>query len=87
MLTYGAVDIANISAVQMQTGCAIGSRSPNLVSKLSFSIMAGSELSMLDVDAMHAAQLAEWTDGIRVLRDAGMATQDSASYVHVSERA
>lgn len=48
--------------------------------------MAGHELSILNLDAIHAAQLAEWTDGIRVIRDAGrLATQDSASYVHVSK--
>ena len=80
------VDITNITDVRLQIGCAIGSRSPNLVSKFSFSLMAGNELSMLDVDAVHAAQFAEWTDGVRALRsEGGMTTQESASYVHVSE--
>ena len=79
-----SVDVANITEVRMATGCAIGSRSPNLVSKLSFSLMAGNELSMLDLDAVHAAQLAEWTDGVRILREGAMASQDSANYVHVS---
>ena len=48
--------------------------------------MAGNELSLLDVDAVHTAQLAEWTDGVQAMRSqGGMATQESASYVHVSE--
>ena len=49
--------------------------------------MADNELSLLDVDAIHAAQLAEWTDGVRVMKnEGGMVTQDSASYVHVSDQ-
>ena len=80
------VDITNVTDVRLQTGCAIGSRSPNLVSRLSFSLMSGGELSLMDVDAIHAAQLAEWTDGIRVIRgEGGMTTQDSAGCVHVSD--
>jgi hypothetical protein len=48
--------------------------------------MSGGELSLLDLDAIHAAQLAEWTDGIRVLRgDGGMMSGESANYVHVSD--
>lgn len=77
------IDVANISEVRSQTGCAIGSRSPNIVSKLSLSLMAGNELSMLDLDAVHAAQYAEWTDGVRTVREAAMSTQESASYVHI----
>ncbi|KAK4688356.1 hypothetical protein P7C73_g1754, partial [Tremellales sp. Uapishka_1] len=78
------IDISNISSVRLGTGCAIGSRSPNLISKRSFSIMCGEEMSLLDLDAIHAAQLAEWTDGIRVLRgEGGMKSQDSADYVHI----
>jgi len=46
--------------------------------------MSGGELSLLDLDAIHGAQLAEWTDGIRVLRgEGGMSTQETAHYVHV----
>lgn len=57
-----------------------------MISKLSFSLMSGPELSLLDVDAVHTAQLAEWTDGLRVLRgEAGMATKETASYVHVGQ--
>lgn len=79
------VDVSNVTDVRLKTGCAIHSRSPNLVSKLSFSLMSGGELSLLDLDAIHAAQLAEWTDGIRVLRgDGGMMSGESANYVHVS---
>ncbi|KAK8844114.1 hypothetical protein IAR55_006908 [Kwoniella newhampshirensis] len=78
------IEITNITSIRLNTGCAIGSRSPNLVSKLSFSLMAGNELSVLDLDAIHAAQMAEWTDGIRVLKgEGGMASQDSANYVHI----
>ena len=63
----------------------MNTRSPNLISKLSFSLMSGSELSLLDLDAVHAAQLAEWTDGLRVLGlEGGMITKETASYVHVS---
>jgi engulfment/cell motility protein 1 len=79
------VDVSNITDLRLQTSRAIGSRSPNLVSKLSFSLMSGPELSLLDVDAVHAAQLAEWTDGVRALRgEGGMATKDTAGFVHVS---
>jgi engulfment/cell motility protein 1 len=47
--------------------------------------MSGPELSLLDLDAVHAAQLAEWTDGIRVLRgEGGMGTKESAGFIHVS---
>jgi hypothetical protein len=80
------VDVSNVTDVRLKTGCAIHSRSPNLVSKLSFSLMSGGEFSLLDLDAIHAAQLAEWTDGIRVLRgDGGMMSGESANYVHVSD--
>lgn len=79
------VDLANISEVRVQTGCAVGSRSPDTVSKNSFSIMASPELSLLDLDAIHAAQFAEWVDGLRVLKqEVPMSTQESANYMHVS---
>lgn len=48
--------------------------------------MSGPELSLMDVDAVHAAQLAEWTDGLRVLISKGketVVTQESANFVHV----
>ncbi|ORX39155.1 hypothetical protein BD324DRAFT_618673 [Kockovaella imperatae] len=78
------IDIANVTDVRMQTGCAVGSRSPNIISKLSFSLMSGPEYSLLDLDAIHAAQLAEWTDGLRVLRgESGMASRETSEYVHV----
>jgi len=78
------VDISNVTDIRLQTSCAIGSRSPNLTSKLSFSLLSGPELSLMDVDAIHGAQLAEWTDGIQVLRgEAGMRSTESANYVHV----
>jgi hypothetical protein len=71
--------------LRLQTGCPVNTRSPNLISKLSFSIMSGPELSLLDLDAVHAAQLAEWTDGIRVLHgEGGMVSKETGSYVHVS---
>lgn len=48
--------------------------------------MTDSNMSLLDVDAVHAAQLAEWTDGIRVLRgESAMAAEDSVNYAHVSQ--
>lgn len=43
-----------------------------------------SEKSLLDLDAIHAAQLAEWSDGIKVLKDGGMTSQDSANYIQAS---
>jgi engulfment/cell motility protein 1 len=77
--------VSNLTDIRMQTSRAINSRSPNMISKLSFSLMSGSELSLLDADAVHAAQLAEWTDGIRVLRgEVGMSTKETAGFVHVS---
>ncbi|WWC63902.1 uncharacterized protein I303_106507 [Kwoniella dejecticola CBS 10117] len=78
------IEIANINSVRPQTGCAVNSRSPNLVSKLSFSIIGEGESSLLDLDAIHAAQMAEWTDGIRVLRgEGGMSSKESADYIHI----
>ncbi|WVF65412.1 hypothetical protein IAT40_000139 [Kwoniella sp. CBS 6097] len=78
------IDVSSIASIRHSTGCAVNSRSPNLVSKLSFSIMADSEHSLLDLDAIHAAQLAEWTDGIRVLSgEGGMTSVESANYVHI----
>ncbi|WVQ81129.1 hypothetical protein IAT38_003251 [Cryptococcus sp. DSM 104549] len=78
------IDISSIASVRPQTGCAVNSRSPNLVSKLSFSLISRDGSSLLDLDAIHAAQLAEWSDGIKVLRgEGGMESQDSANYVHI----
>ncbi|ORY33129.1 hypothetical protein BCR39DRAFT_521383 [Naematelia encephala] len=78
------IELSNVTDIRSQTGCAVNSRSPNITSKLSFSLMTGSEISLMDVDAIHAAQLAEWTDGLRVLRgEIGMSTQDSANFVHI----
>ena len=46
--------------------------------------MSGPELSLLDLDAVHAAQLAEWTDGIRVIRGEGQGVmKETATYIHV----
>lgn len=46
--------------------------------------MSGTELSLLDLDAIHAAQLAEWTDGIRVIRgEGGMGMKETSSYIHI----
>ncbi|KAL7421273.1 hypothetical protein Q5752_004158 [Cryptotrichosporon argae] len=78
------IDVANITDIRLSTGCAINSRSPNLVSKLSFSLMASDNLSLLDLDAVHAAQMAEWTDGLRIVKgEGGMAHPESAGFVHV----
>ncbi|TXT13206.1 hypothetical protein VHUM_01607 [Vanrija humicola] len=78
------IDLANVTSVKVQTGCAVSARSPDIISKLSFSLMSGNELSLLDVDAVHAAQFAEWTDGIRVLKaEGGMSTKESSNYVHI----
>ncbi|GMK55300.1 hypothetical protein CspeluHIS016_0203560 [Cutaneotrichosporon spelunceum] len=62
------IDLGNVTSVKLQTGCAIGSRSPDQVSKLSFSLMSGKEASLLDLDAIHAQQFAEWTDGLRAIK-------------------
>ncbi|WRT69192.1 uncharacterized protein IL334_006176 [Kwoniella shivajii] len=78
------IEISTITSIRSSTGCAVNSRSPNLVSKLSFSLIGENETSLLDLDAIHAAQLAEWTDGIRVLRgEGGMGSKDSADYIHI----
>ncbi|WVR08927.1 hypothetical protein IAU60_005986 [Kwoniella sp. DSM 27419] len=78
------IEVAGVNSLRQSTGCAVNSRSPNLISKLSFSIMGDSDISLLDLDAIHAAQLAEWTDGIRVLRgDGGMTSMESANYVQI----
>lgn len=79
-----AVELVNVSSIKQQTGCAVGSRSPDVASKLSFSLVAGKDISLLDLDAIHAQQFAEWTDGLRVLREeGGMATNETADYVHI----
>lgn len=55
------------------------------MSKLSISLMSGPNLSLLDIDAIHAQQFAEWTDGLLVLKgQSEMGTQESNNYVHVS---
>lgn len=67
----------------------MNSRSPNLVSKYSFSIMSG-EMSLLDLDAIHVYQFAEWTDGISVLIPGGgekMRHKESLDKVRVSPTA
>lgn len=64
--TDGEVDIDNITSIRLETSCPVNSRSPNMVSKYSFSILSG-EMSLLDLDAVHVYQFAEWTDGIAVL--------------------
>ena len=77
------IDLSNITTIRSRTGCAVKSLSPNLISKLSFSLMS-QDLSLLDVDAVHSAQLAEWTDGLRVLRgEGGMAMKESASAIQM----
>lgn len=56
------------------------------MSKYSFSILSG-DLSLLDLDAVHVYQFAEWTDGISVLgKDdkAGMRHKESVDKVRVS---
>jgi len=78
------LEISNITEIRQRTGTTIGSRSPNVISKLSFSLMTDAELSLLDVDAVHAVQLAEWLDGIRVLKnDGAMAAKDTLDYIHI----
>lgn len=85
LLADPTVDLDDVTEVHVQTGCAIGSRSPDLVSKLSISLMSGPNLSLLDIDAIHAQQFAEWTDGLLVLKgQSEMGTQESNNYVHVS---
>lgn len=87
-----AVKISSISSVKQESSTPVNSRSPNLISKLSFSLISSlptatgvtSEKSLLDLDAIHAAQLAEWSDGIKVLKDGGMTSQDSANYIQAS---
>ncbi|KIR63916.1 hypothetical protein I314_02697 [Cryptococcus bacillisporus CA1873] len=85
------IKITSISSVKQETSAPVNSRSPNLTSKLSFSLISSlptttseaCENSLLDLDAIHAAQLAEWSDGIKVLKDGGMTSQDSANYVQI----
>jgi hypothetical protein len=72
-----------VTEIKTQTGCAVGSRAPDLISKHSFSIVSG-DISLLDLDAIHAAQFAEWTDGLRVLKSTNMTTQESTNYTTVS---
>jgi engulfment/cell motility protein 1 len=81
------VDIDNITSVRDETSCAVNSRSPNMVSKYSLSILSG-ELSLLDLDAIHVYQFAEWTDGIRALGKAGgaaMAHKESLEKIKVGD--
>lgn len=85
------IKISSISSVKQETSTPVNSRSPNLISKLSFSLISSLptatgvtlEKSLLDLDAIHAAQLAEWSDGIKVLKDGGMTSQDSANYIQI----
>nr|KIR86243.1 hypothetical protein I308_03187 [Cryptococcus tetragattii IND107] len=85
------IKITSISSVKQETSAPVNSLSPNLTSKLSFSLISSLptatgeayENSLLDLDAIHAAQLAEWSDGIMVLKDGRMTSQDSANYVQI----
>ncbi|WVO22443.1 uncharacterized protein IAS62_003773 [Cryptococcus decagattii] len=85
------IKITSISSVEQETSAPVNSRSPNLTSKLSFSLILSlptatredCKNSLLDLDAIHAAQLAEWSDGIKVLKDGRMTSQDSANYVQI----
>ena len=82
------VDIDNVTSIRGETSCAVNSRSPNMVSKYSLSILSG-ELSLLDLDAIHVYQFAEWTDGIRALgREGGaaMAHKESLDKIKVSDK-
>lgn len=79
-----SVDISTITSVRLGTGRGVKSLSAQSPSKLSFSLMSGQELSLLDVDAIHAAQMAEWTDGLRYLIGAGgLASAEGKEYAHV----
>lgn len=72
--------------MKLETSSPVNSRSPNMISKYSFSIMSG-ELSLLDLDAIHVYQFAEWTDGIAVLspgENAAMRHKESLDKVRVS---
>lgn len=83
--TDEAVDISNITSVQPLTSTAVNSRSQGTASKISFSLLSGPELSLLDLDAVHSAQMAEWVDGVRVLKgEGGMRSADSLGYVKVN---
>jgi hypothetical protein len=56
------------------------------VSKYSLSILSG-ELSVLDLDAIHVYQFAEWADGIRALGKGGrsaMALKESLDKIKAS---
>jgi hypothetical protein len=56
------------------------------VSKYSLSILSG-ELSVLDLDAIHVYQFAEWADGIRALGKGGrsaMAHKESLDKIKAS---
>ncbi|KIR28517.1 hypothetical protein I309_02441 [Cryptococcus deuterogattii LA55] len=85
------IKITSISSVKQETSAPVNSRSPNLASKLSLSLISSlptatnqaCENSLLDLDAIHTAQLAEWSDGIKILKDGGMTSQDSANYVQI----
>jgi hypothetical protein len=80
------VDVRTITELRERTGHAINSRAQGVPSKLSFSLLSARETSMLDLDAVHAAQYAEWVDGLRYVGrfGAGVRTNESEGYVKVS---
>lgn len=82
------VDVRTIAELREHTGHAINSRAPGVASKLSFSLLTSRDASILDLDAVHAAQYAEWVDGLRYVGrfGAGSRTNESEGYVQVSRR-
>lgn len=82
---HTAVKINEVEEVWSATGYAVNSRSPNVPSKLSFSFMSRYGVSLLDLDAVHSEQRAEWIDGIsEITRGREMKCPESEGYTKVS---
>ena len=75
-----------IADVHTTTAYAVNSRSAGQASRLSFSIVNRHGETLLDLDAIHAEQRAEWVDGLGVLMGRGeMKSVESEAYVKVSQ--
>jgi hypothetical protein len=78
------VDVKAIADVHTVTAHAVNARSAGQASKLSFSIVNRHGESLLDLDAIHGEQRAEWVDGLGVLMGRGeMQSVESDAYVKV----
>ena len=81
---YNIVDVLSIGSIQTSAAHAVNSRAQGQPSRLSLSILSRSGESILDLDAIHGAQKAEWVDGLgMLLGKEQLGTVESEEYVKI----